>query len=566
MSQSIACQVTTVGNLLRVGDTYNIPPFQRNYAWDEEQFANFWTDISRTFDAGAQDYLLGSIVLNTSQAPDLLVVDGQQRLTTASILVSALRSHLLDQDQNALARMIENDFLARSDYQQQLFLPCLSLNGHDKSFYIDYLFYNRPVGEIARLAQDEDLPPSNRLLARCFMYMHEKIAERCQFGDAVDNLARAIIEAFNRKLILIRIDVQDDQNAFLLFEALNERGKDLSKFDLLKNHLYLTSGEALRAVQSNWEIMSQNLEYKRTVKFLRHHWMSNKGPVTERDLFGRIKSEIRTPLQAENYTLELCSSSDLYSAFIAPDHHIWSEFSNDDRHTIRRLIERIELFNAEQLFIVLLAALESNRRHFVDILRMLTTFTFRYSTICGFGAANLMSAFVDCARSLRTGDGVTANDLFRAHLAKFYPTNSQFHSAFTRKATRSNALARYILAELNDFLSDSVSMQTQTDPFATDLEHILPKKHDASWKCGRKNFPGGPDRYIFRLGNMTLISTKLNQDIGNADFATKKKAYARDCLDITKQILTEKHWTSAEITRRQNWMASVAVKVWRYPA
>lgn len=565
MSHSVACQVTTLGNLLRVGDIYHIPPFQRNYAWDEEQFADFWIDISRTFESDAQDYLLGSIVLNTSQSPDLLVIDGQQRLTTASILISALRSHLLDQGHDALARGIENDFLARSDHQTQLFLPCLALNGHDKAFYVDYLFYSRPYAEIERLSQNDDLPPSNRLLARSFTYMHSKIAERTASGEPIETLARAIIDAFNQKLVLIRIDVQDDQNAFLLFEALNERGKELSKFDLLKNHLYLTSGESLHAVQSNWEIMSQNLEYQRTVKFIRHHWMSNKGPVSERDLFGRVKSEIRTPLEAENFTADLCSSSDLYSAFVAPDHHIWAEFSNDDRHTIRRLIERIELMGAEQLFIVLLAALETNRQSFVDILKMLTTFTFRYSTICGFGTANLMNAFVDSAKALRSGTCSTANDIFRNHFAKYYPDSSQFHSAFARKNTRSNAMARYILAELNDFLSDSASMKTQTDPFTTDLEHILPKKYDANWRQGRKDFPGGPERFVFRLGNMTLISTRLNQDIGNADFITKKKAYAQDCLDITKQILSEKRWTSTEIGRRQNWMASIAVKVWRYP-
>jgi len=563
MSQSIACQVTTLGTLLRVGDTYNIPPFQRNYAWDEEQFADFWIDIARTLENDAQDYLLGSIVLNTSQAPDLLVIDGQQRLTTASILISALRSHLLDQGHDALARILESDFLARSDYQEQLFLPCLALNGHDKAFYNDFLFHNRPYAEIERLAQDDDLPPSNRLLARCFTYMHSKIAERCTADESIVMLAKKIIDAFNQKLVLIRIDVQDDQNAFLLFEALNERGKDLSKFDLLKNHLYLTSGNALRTVQSDWEIMSQNLEYKRTVKFVRHHWMSNKGVVTERDLFSRIKSEIHTPLQAENYTAELCSSSDLYSAFITPDHHIWAEFSNDDRHTIRRLIERIELLSAEQLFIVLLASLEINRENFVSILKMLTNFTFRYSTICGFGTANLMNAFVDCAKALRSGTCVTADEIYRTYLARFNPDNSQFHSAFARKATRSNALARYILAEINDYLSESASMKTQTDPFATDLEHILPKKYDANWKLKRKDFPGGPDRFVYRLGNMTLISTRLNQDIGNTDFNTKKKAYAQDCLDITKQILSEKRWTAVEIGRRQNWMASIAIKVWR---
>ncbi len=565
MPQSIACQTTTLGNLLRVGDTYIIPPFQRNYAWEDEQFEDFWNDILRTFVDGASEYLLGSIVLNNSRAPDLLVIDGQQRLTTASILISALRCRLREQQHDALARLVENDFLAKSDYQQQLFMPSLILNGHDQPFYNDYIFHHRPHEEVYRFANDESVPRSNRLLARCFRFMDQKINWLCEKGLETDQIAKLLIEAYNRNLVLIRIDVKDDQNAFVLFEALNERGRDLSKFDLLKNHLYSVSGGRLRETQSNWEIMSQNLGFQKTVKFIRHHWMSNYEAVSEKDLYGRIKTEIRTSKDVERYSADLCEVSDLYSAFTMPNHNIWGTFSNDERHVVRRFIERIELFKAEQLFVVLLATLDTNRTTFVDMLKMLTTFTFRYNTICGLGASNLQTAFVNAAQHLRKKKRCSAKDIFKQFLAKYYPDDSQFHSAFARKSIKNNALARYILAEINDYLCASPSLTTQKDPFATDLEHILPKKNEEFWRLSKKDFPGGPDRYVYRLGNMTLISTKLNQNIGNADFKTKKRAYARDCLDITKRVLDEDKWTADEINRRQNWMAGLAEKIWSYP-
>ncbi|NJM33893.1 MAG: DUF262 domain-containing protein [Rhodomicrobium sp.] len=75
--------------MLRVGDTYIVPPYQRNYAWDESQFGMFWADISKTFMGATPEYFLGSIVINNSQAPELVVIDGQQRLITTAVLISA---------------------------------------------------------------------------------------------------------------------------------------------------------------------------------------------------------------------------------------------------------------------------------------------------------------------------------------------------------------------------------------------------------------------------------------------------------------------------------------------
>src|SRR4030042_636764 len=94
MTTSISSQVISLGSLLRVGDSYVVPPYQRNYAWDESQFGVFWSDVSKTFSGAVPEYFLGSIVINNSQAPEHVVIDGQQRLITTAVLISALRSHL----------------------------------------------------------------------------------------------------------------------------------------------------------------------------------------------------------------------------------------------------------------------------------------------------------------------------------------------------------------------------------------------------------------------------------------------------------------------------------------
>jgi hypothetical protein len=235
---------------MRMGDTFVVPPYQRNYAWEENQYGEFWFDISKTFSSNTPEYFLGSIVINNAQAPQLYVIDGQQRLITTAILISALRNHLKAEGQAKLASLIEKDFLVTSDYERQLSAPCLVLNKSDKTFYDTYLFHNRPAAEIYRLAEDDTLSPSNRLLAECFRFMHRRLGELRSNDWALEDLAGAIIECLNARVLVIRIDVKDDYDAFLLFETLNDRGLELSEADLLKNRLFAVSAENLPDVQN----------------------------------------------------------------------------------------------------------------------------------------------------------------------------------------------------------------------------------------------------------------------------------------------------------------------------
>lgn len=566
MTNSISSQVISLGSLLRLGDSYVVPPYQRNYAWDESQFGVFWGDICKTFTGATPEYFLGSIVIDNSQAPEHVVVDGQQRLITTSVLLSALRSHLKADGEAALAATVE-EFLVKSDQQRTLFRqPCLLLNKTDKGFYDNHIVHTRPLADMQRLAEDEHASPSNRLLAECFCYMHRRIGEMRDGGPGLDAIARAIVDSLNERVFVIRIDVKDDYNAFLLFETLNDRGLELSEADLLKNHLFAASGSRLGETQSNWEIMEDHLDSERPIKFVRHHWMSTRGAIGERGLYSDIKAAISTPDEVAAYSESLCRASSLYAALSDTGHNVWAGFPNQQQPALRDLIKAIETLRPEQLFIVLLAALEVDKRGFLDLARMLVTFTFRYNTICNLSPSAILQPFIGAAREIRETGAVRTEELFKTYLAPLYPDDSQFHSAFSRKVIRSNAQARYVLARINDHLTSQPSMRTQDDRFATDLEHILPKRHNGSWETSRRDFPGGIDKYVYRLGNMTLMSAELNGRLGNADFETKKKVFGRDCLEITQKVLSAEKWTADEIKARQNWLASQACKIWRYPA
>ena len=503
---------------MRMGDTFVVPPYQRNYAWEENQYGEFWFDISKTFSSNTPEYFLGSIVINNAQAPQLYVIDGQQRLITTAILISALRNHLKAEGQAKLASLIEKDFLVTSDYERQLSAPCLVLNKSDKTFYDTYLFHNRPAAEIYRLAEDDTLSPSNRLLAECFRFMHRRLGELRSNDWVLEDLAGAIIECLNARVLVIRIDVKDDYDAFLLFETLNDRGLELSEADLLKNRLFAVSAENLPDVQNNWELMEHNLGSERLIKFVRHQWFSTRGQVSERGLYADIRQSVASPEAAVDYTHALCEASDYYAALSKANHHIWLSFPNEQQPALRELIDTIDILRPEQLFIVLLAALEMDRRNFLELARMLVNFTFRYNTICNLSPSNILQPFIAAARHIRDTGRADPHELFTKFLAPLYPDDSQFHSAFARKVIRVNSQARYILAKINDFLTANPSLRTQIDPYATDLEHILPKRYNRSWETSRRDFPGGADKYVYRLGNMTLIARQAEPRSGEREF------------------------------------------------
>ncbi len=560
---SFSCHKTTLGALLRAEENYVVPLFQRYYAWDTGNFSDFWQDISQTFLEDSSEYLLGSVVFNVEEAPQLFIIDGQQRLTTASILLCALRNHLIECGKNDLANELEEHFLVNMQGTGH-FTPKLILNGYDKDFYHNYIFQKYTPFDAKTLAQKSGLPTSNKYLASCYDYMHNKIKDMCEQDWQIENLTSSILAAYDKKLVIININVGNDQDAFRLFETLNERGRDLSKFDLLKNHMFSIANEKLRSVQTNWEIISQHLGYQRTVKFIRHHWMSTKGEVREKDLFIKIQSYIITSDMAEEYTASLVEPSALYGAFFSYDHHLWDKYAKGKRYHLRHLLHATKVMQAEQLFIVLLAILESNPKMCVDMLRMLTIFTFRYSTICGMPAASLTSVYINAAHHIRKNPNTTADEVFSKFFADLYPDDQQFHEAFSNKFTRDKALARYILIEINNSLDGRPSMETQTNTSVTDLEHIVPIKYDEYWKDVDQKSLEGIEQYVHYLGNMTLLSSKLNQGIGNSDFETKKEAYIKDSIAITEWVVAMQKWGIDEIMERQKLMADEAVKIWRY--
>ncbi len=251
----------TFRQLLGNGLSYQVPPFQRDYSWTDDEWDDLWQDILGLFDEEAEPaHYMGYLVLQSADSKRFDIIDGQQRLTTLSVMVLAALSHLqelarlgLDADRNQRRRdALQNAYIGYLDPVSLIPRSKLELNRHNNRFYQTYLV---PLDTLPQ----RGLNASEHQLRKAFLWFREKL--KAHVGQREDSGERltAFIDALVDKLFFTVITVTDELNAFKVFETLNARGVRLSSTDLLKNYLFSIIHSAefheaeLRALEERWE-------------------------------------------------------------------------------------------------------------------------------------------------------------------------------------------------------------------------------------------------------------------------------------------------------------------------
>jgi len=248
----------TFRQLMGNGLSYRVPRFQRDYSWDVDHWDDLWLDIVGLFgDEPEPAHYMGYLVLQSADNRSFGIIDGQQRMTTLSLLMLAAVSHLTDlaapdapdDPQSRRARQLRNNYIGYLDPVTLVPRSKLSLNRHNDRFYQNYLV------PLERLPQ-RGLNTSEHLLRRAFIMLKNQVEAHC--GKDGQSVARFVDTAVD-KLFFTVITVTDELNAFKVFETLNARGVRLSATDLLKNYLFsvVSRGGAheaeIRALEDRWE-------------------------------------------------------------------------------------------------------------------------------------------------------------------------------------------------------------------------------------------------------------------------------------------------------------------------
>jgi hypothetical protein len=553
-----------IGAMLHTGATYQVPPYQRDYSWTNEEVQRFWEDLVDTIDQGRIDYFIGSMVINDSDPQHLELIDGQQRLTTVSLLLCALRDLLVDKGNSALSVRLASDFLDRTDYATGKQVPRIRLNKTNRQFYEEKILLRISRSDLANLSKLRTTNKSNRRLANAYIYLFDKLADRVHTGTSSEVLLGQITKALDAQISTIQIRVKESYDAYLLFETLNDRGLALSVADLLKSYIFSRCDSSdIREVQENWEDMVRQLGDTDVKSFIRHFWLSTEGVVRDKALYREITQKSFSQPELLVFSRRLKESATTYGLFSQPHDSQWDIFDPTDLEKVRNALIEIQVFGVKQYYPLLLAAFEKNITVFPDVTKFVANFSFRYSIIGGEGPGNIEKAVSNASKFVRANPTCSAQEIFD-HFKSLYPNDADFKASFSQKQITNSELARHILAKINNHLLADSGMATIASGTIMNVEHILPKKVTAAWISAFGQPKEIVDDYVDFVGNMTLLLGKSNKAISNSPFSEKKaKGYSLKPLKITEPLLSCAEWNAAEIEKRQAWFADLAIQIWK---
>lgn len=565
MARSTLLNTRTANFLDLVGNgrVYRVPEYQRDYSWEEEQWEDLWNDLVELRGQPEDRHYMGALVVEARSDREFRIIDGQQRLATISLLTLAViqkldrlaQSGLQPDDNRERARALRARFIGEKDPASLVESSKLFLNHTDDAFYQDYLVQLRAP------LNPRGLPRSNRLLWDCFGFFVARLDGIAEFQTDGSALAQLVSEVVGRQLLFILITVDDDLNAYLVFETLNARGIELSTTDLLKNYLFsrVKVPADLEALQRRWRALIATVRYERFPEFLRYHFLCELPRVRSERLFKIVRERARTAQDVFALLTALERRGELYAALSDPTHSYWIESPACRPH-----VRELQLFRVRQTTPLVFATWERfSRDDFARTLKLLAVLSFRYSVIAGLNTNALEPVCHEAARAVLEGVATTPRGVFDrlqpilVNDAKF---EQDFAAAVMDTGGQGKRVAKYLLARLECHISGR-ACDPDTDP-AT-IEHVLPENPAAEWESC---FPREKwDAAVYRLGNLTLLEPSRNRKVGNGVYPEKLAAYADSVYALTREIaeMAPTEWTPALVDERQRRLARHAVHVWR---
>ena len=541
------------GSLIRSGMKFIIPKFQRDYSWDSEQWDDLWADIETMLNEGT-DHYMGYLVLQTSNTKSTIIIDGQQRFTTITLIIlSAIKSiqklvnkGLEVDDNKKRIETLMSTYVGNIDPISLEYDNILILNRNNNAYYKDYIV---KLGDLKL----RNTSYTEKLMKKCFEWFEQKINGKYSTGREYAQFIETIVE----NLYFTIIKVNDEMNAFRVFETLNARGVQLSSADLLKNYLFSlvdnTSEhpERVNILEEKWTKLTTNVRAEKLPDFIRYYWNSKNKTVRSNDLFKVLRNNIKEDRSVFELINDMLAYSDIYMALKNESDDLWNE-----RDKVQEYVSLLNIFNLKQPISMLMAAYKHlSNEDFERVLCDAIVVSFRYNVICGKNPNDIEKVFNDIAIKISNNNTYDKN-----LLSKIYVNDNEFTVSFINKVfpenARNNKIINYILGIYERFIGGlrDVSIVSELDT----IEHIYPQHPNEEWNDDNL------DSLIYRLGNMCLLEKKLNNNIGNKRYAEKVEVLNQSTFITTNSISSEyPEWVQQSIVDRQKQMAKCAKTIWK---
>ncbi|MGA1283358.1 MAG: GmrSD restriction endonuclease domain-containing protein, partial [Prochlorothrix sp.] len=547
---------------LQKSPQFIIPIYQRTYSWTEQECRQLWNDILR---AGQNEeiaaHFIGSVVYIekglyqvSSQSP-LLVIDGQQRLTTVSLLLEALARHIQGPEP-------VDGFSAKKIRSYYLLNP---LEEGDRGFKL--LLTQTDKDTLLALVQQQELPKEYSIrVQENFKFFEKQIAD-CQ--NNLVPLCNGIA-----KLVIVDIALSRDQdNPQLIFESMNSTGRELSQADLIRNFILmgLEPAHQTRLYESYWRPME--LEFGQEAyssyfdSFMRHYLTVKTGDIPNlKEVYQAFKKLVQeqgnSPSNVDVLVADLRAFAKYYCAMA-----LGKETDKALALAFRDLRELkvevaypflLELYHDYQTGIL-------SREHLLEAVRLTESYVFRRA-VCAIPTNSMNKTFANLGRSLKKDRYLESIQAYFMLLPSYrrFPKDEEFKQELKTRDLYNFRSRSYWLRRLENYgRKEKVVMAEYT------IEHILPQNENLSMKWQQDL---GPDwqtvqqTWLHTLGNLTL--TGYNSPYSDRPFSEKRDmegGFKQSPLKLNAGLGAVEIWNEVAIQERAERLSQQAIKVWSAP-
>jgi uncharacterized protein with ParB-like and HNH nuclease domain len=549
---------------------YKIPRFQRPYSWDKENIQDFWEDVIQD---DPQDYFIGSMVVYKDGKQRYGVVDGQQRLTTITILLSVLRDKLAEVGLKDLAEGIHGLIERRNIDNKLEFI--LSTESSYPFFQDRIQKWGASSLKIDLLGEETNLQSAHAQLRILVSAAIESLnadtslsAKRREELSA-QKLVSIRDSLLNLKVILVKLEDEDD--AYVIFETLNTRGKDLALADLVKNHLtkhIKGKNPASDEVKIKWKQLLETIEGSsadlETDAFIHHYWLSKYDYLPAKKLFKVLKKRI-TVEKSSAFLDSLLEDSVLYRSMSEPGYGKWAKEEGE----IARALSALTTFRVVQQAPCVLSLLREYRvtrklkkKHVEDAVIAIEKFHFLFTAVTSQRSSGGISGmYAALGRRLseakNTHEAVKIIQELKQKLRDRVPSIGEFKALFpniifTDNVTKQKKLVKYVLIGLE---------RARTNAAVVDYDQMTIEHLASQSLIGQS---GCDDALIGQVGNLLLVSEEVNSLLMNKSFKDKKRILTENGYKLPKVVEQATAWGAAEIKQRTDEIADMAYStVWK---
>ena len=524
-----------------------IPPFQRNYEWEEIQCKELFEDIKLIANKNKRHYL-GNVVFYINEENDLgeeyVLIDGQQRVTTILIFLCALR----DCDENGkLPKNIYKNYLEHG-IENPKFKTKLKQTLYDQDAF-------------SALVLKETFDKNNKIF-RNYNYFKKLIKEE-KLKTPLIKLYKALkkIEIASIELMTKQLEAKDDlETVQRIFEKINSTGKPLTKGDLIRNFLLLTKNlqEQEELYKNYWLKIEKRLLSENISIFVKDYLiMKIFEDVNDSEVYKKFKQVFGEDSDTkENILKDMTKYSEYYSWILEPNKLLSTQ--NRKKEVIKKLIEEVKYIGAidfRSLLMLLLEKMydEKNIIELEKILKLLRDFLLRYRVVkVSRGGGGLTGVVTDLMKKISTNEIECnyENIYFELSNSKNpsgkFPRDDEFKQALQESVDETYAKLVLSIIEENEKPND-----IPIDVSKITIEHIMPKKLDSYWKKDLGNDAVSiHEKFLKSIGNQVPLSKKWNSSLSNKVFIEKRKKYIEQQFSITREIADFEKWDEEELIKR----------------